>query len=391
MLLNEARAGRLLDDAGLDGLIGATQVNVFYLTGIWTKYENVALVARDRLTRPALAAPLHAVDFMLQALPGVGPVVTFGTFYREEGPGPLSEAEQAILRWSKERETVASQFDAVAALLVELGLAEARVGYDEKGLEPEQEAELAHRFPKLRLVPAFQLFRDIRMIKTPAEVDRLVGAVRVTEQAIDRAAHAAYEGMTEGEMSVIFETTQIQLGATPNMGHVGFGHSGMLGMINRPDDRLRRGDMIRFDAGCFYRGYASDLARTYSFGEPDEKLRRYYGASLAGEQAAIDFIRPGVTASQVFEHCIGAVRQSGIPHYKRHHVGHGIGIALAGYDRPLLGPNDHTPLEPGMVMEVETPYYEYGWGGIQVEDTVLVTESGCQILTSLSRELGVLG
>src|SRR5919199_2301079 len=106
MLLNEARAARLLDEAGLDGLIAATQVNVFYLTGIWTKYENVALVARDRLAQPALAAPLHAVDFALQAFPDVGPIVTFGTFYREEGPGPLGKAEQAILRWSKERETV---------------------------------------------------------------------------------------------------------------------------------------------------------------------------------------------------------------------------------------------------------------------------------------------
>jgi Xaa-Pro dipeptidase len=395
MLLNEARAARLMDEVGLDALLGATQVNVFYLSGVWSKYENLAIVKRDRLARPALAMPLHGVDYALGAFPGVEPILTFGTFYREayRGPGPaeLTEAEELVLRWSTEREPLPGQLDALSALIAELGLGAATVGYDEKGLEPEYVPELAHRFPRLRLVPAFQLFRKIRAIKTPAEVDRLIGALQVTEQAIVQAANSAYEGMTEREMSIAFETTQIRLGASQNMGHIGFGHSGMLGMINQPDDRLRRGDITRFDAGCFYRGYASDLARTFVFGEPSERVKRYYDATLVGQQAAIDFIKPGVPAAAVFERCVQTIRQAGLPHYRRHHVGHGIGIALAGYDIPLLGPKDRTPLEPGMVLEVETPYYEFGLGGLQVEDTVLVTDDGCKILTSISRQLGVLG
>ena len=191
-------------------------------------------------------------------------------------------------------------------------------------------------------------------------------------------------------MSTAFEVAQVRRGAQPSIGHVGFGRSGALGMLNFPEDRLRRGDLIRFDVGCVYRGYASDTARTFGFGRPADKALTYYEATVVGEDTAISMIKPGVIAADVFHATVDAVRRAGIPHYRRQHVGHGIGVGLAGYDPPLLAPGDQTPLEAGMVLEVETPYYELGMGGLQVEDTVLVTEEGCRILTTLSRRLEIL-
>ena len=85
------------------------------------------------------------------------------------------------------------------------------------------------------------------------------------------------------------------------------------------------------------------------------------------------------------------VRRLGIPHYNRQHVGHGMGLALGGYDAPRLAPGDHTPLEPNMVLAVEAPYYELGLGGLQVEDTVLLTDEGCRRLTRMSRGLEIVG
>ena len=92
--------------------------------------------------------------------------------------------------------------------------------------------------------------------------------------------------------------------------------------------------------------------------------------------------------SDIFNVAVQTVRNSGIPHYQRHHCGHGIGLEF--YDPPLISPHDHTKIEEGMVLNIETPYYELGFGGLQVEDTVLVTESGVRYLTKSSRELSIL-
>ena len=105
---------------------------------------------------------------------------------------------------------------------------------------------------------------------------------------------------------------------------------------------------------------------------------------------ALEMIKPGVTGAEIFAAAVKAVRQTGIPHYGRQHVGHGLGLGLSGYDQPLLAPGDHTPLEAGMVICVETPYYELGWGSVQIEDMIVVTEDGHRRLTTMSRDLQVL-
>jgi Xaa-Pro dipeptidase len=134
--------------------------------------------------------------------------------------------------------------------------------------------------------------------------------------------------------------------------------------------------------------YSSDISRTAVLGEPAPKLRRYYAAILAGEERALEVMRPGTPAGAVFEAAVAGTRAGGIPHYDRHHVGHGIGLDV--YDLPILNATTETPLAAGMVFEVETPYYELGFGGVQVEDTVLVTDEGHTLLTTSSRELFVI-
>ena len=120
------------------------------------------------------------------------------------------------------------------------------------------------------------------------------------------------------------------------------------------------------------------------------KAAAYYDALLAGQDRALGMVGPGATGDEIFNATVQEVRRRGIPHYNRQHVGHGMGLALGGYDGPRLAPGDHAPLEPGMVLAVEAPYYELGLGGLQVEDTVLVTEDGCRRWTAMSRNLEIL-
>jgi Xaa-Pro dipeptidase len=153
---------------------------------------------------------------------------------------------------------------------------------------------------------------------------------------------------------------------------------------------LKEGTVIRFDVGCKLEGYWSDIARLFAFrGEPPPRLEQYYRAMVAGEEEAIRIMRPGAVARDVFHATVEAVRAAGVPHYNRHHVGHAIGLEV--YEVPLLGPADDTPLEAGMIFEVETPYYEIGFAGVQIEDTVIVREDGGEMITTLPRGIERVG
>lgn len=131
-------------------------------------------------------------------------------------------------------------------------------------------------------------------------------------------------------------------------------------------------------------------------GPPPEKLGRYYEAIKAGIAAIMDVTKPGVPVSELFRAGVETVRQSGIPHYQRHHVGHGIGAEF--YEAPMLtsagqtaaihkkGTSD-TVLESGMVINIELPYYELGVGGLQIEDTLVIRPGGFEMLTISGRDL----
>ena len=143
-----------------------------------------------------------------------------------------------------------------------------------------------------------------------------------------------------------------------------------------------------FDIGVDYHGYKSDIGRLVSFGEPTKQTRDLFDASKAGQQTAIDMMKPGAVARDIFHAAVERVREAGIPTYQRQHVGHGIGIEY--YDLPVITPNSDTVLEEGMVFEVETPYYRLGVGGAFIEDTVIVTADGSEILTELDRDFIVI-
>ena len=179
-----------------------------------------------------------------------------------------------------------------------------------------------------------------------------------------------------------------ELGAAPFFTVVTIGERAALADVYPTDRALRPGDLVRFDLGCLVGPYRSDISRTAVLGQPTEKQARYYAGILAGERAAIAAMKPGVPVSQLFDVAVRVTRENGLPHYQRHHVGHSIG--LEPYDPPTINATTNTALEAGMVFCVETPYYEHGWGGVQVEDAVEITPNGSRTLTRSSQDLAVL-
>ena len=160
--------------------------------------------------------------------------------------------------------------------------------------------------------------------------------------------------------------------------------------------QIKQGDVIRLEGGCRFEWNFADTGRTAVVGPGDGKLERIYAAILAGERAALELVRPGVQPSELFNAAVAAVRKAGLADYRRHHVGHGIGLEM--YEMPLLVPSGKRSdihdigkgemlLEANMVVNVETPYYELGLGGFQIEDTVVVTSSGFEYLTQAPRDI----
>jgi len=263
-----------------------------------------------------------------------------------------------------------------------------RVGLDEGNLFAPTWKRVEERLAGTTLVPAYQMFRQARMVKAPDEVAALEKAALIAEDGIAAVLGMLRPGVTEREAARVYEQAVVGKGAEPFFTVVTIGERAALADVYPTDRALRPGDLVRFDLGCLVGPYRSDISRTAVLGTPTEKQARYYAAILAGERAAIAAMKPGVPVSQLFDLAVRVTRENGLPHYQRHHVGHGIG--LEPYDPPTINATTHTALEPGMVFCVETPYYEHGWGGVQVEDAVEITAGGSRTLTRSSQDLAVI-
>ena len=392
---------------GLNALIASSPINVFYTSDLCQYGECYALLPYERSVEPAVVVPISiSAPSVVMSPPWISDVRYYGEFYTETrwAEEPLTDSERRLVAaqrsWEKTEEG-----DPVAILiklLRERGLTRGKIGVDESNLPAEHSfwQRLKSSLPQLELVRAEKIFSEIRMIKTDEEVRRFQKAVDITEEAWGRALEQAREGMTEREFSDIYLHTIISEGGRiSSLGHYGMGMYGppisfgrrtaFVDIMLPSDYKLKRGDLIRFDGGCSYMGYDCDMGRTAVLGQPTQKQRKYYDATLKGEELGIEMTKPGVKASDIFNAVMNAVRKGGISHYRRQNTGHGL--AIQHTDPPRIGPKDQTPLEEGMVLCVETPYYEVGFGGLIVEDILLVTKKGHRRLTRSSRDLSAVG
>mgnify|MGYP001122948138 CR=1 FL=1 len=402
MLLNKIRAEKKMEQYGLNALIATSSANVFYTSDLCPYGECFALLPYERNVEPAIIAPISSsTPIALMSPPWISDIRYYGEFYTMTGwaKEPLTNAERNLVKaqesWEKTKE--ADPIAILIGLLEERGITKGKVGVDESNLPLQHPfwQKIKNKLPDLEVVRAQEIFREIRMVKSDEEIRRIQEAVRITEKAWETTLEQTREGMTEIEFAEIYQHTIISDGGKISswMGMYGppiaFGRRTAFVDIALPSDyKLKKGDLIRFDGGCSYMGYPCDMARSAVLGQPSEKLRKYWNAIFEGEKLAIDMAKPGVKASVIFNSVIEKVRKSGIPHYKRHHTGHGLGVD--GYDPPLISPNDHTLLEEGMVLCFETPYYEVGWGGILHEDIVVITKNEPRYLTKFEGELRII-
>ena len=384
------RLSAVLEAEGLDAIIGTTTENVYYASGLRSishaLFRGLELYAV--FTRRGTALVIPFIDTTGVASDGiqVDHLACYGKFFFEyaEDPGDIG---RKIREWT--RAPAASPAEALASVLGDLGVLGRRVGLDEGNLFPATWKRVEERLAGTTLVPAYQTFRQVRMVKGPDEVAALEKAALIAEDGIAAVLGMLRAGVTEREAARVYEQEVLRKGAEPFFTVVTIGERAALADVYPTDRALRPGDLVRFDLGCLVGPYRSDISRTAVLGKPTDKQARYYAGILAGERAAMAAMKPGVPVSQLFEIAVRVTRENGVPHYQRHHVGHGIG--LEPYDPPTINASTNTALEAGMVFCVETPYYEHGWGGVQVEDAVEITPNGSRTLTRSSQDLAIIG
>jgi Xaa-Pro aminopeptidase len=311
----------------------------------------------------------------------------YGNFFFSENKF-LDEAEKEILTIVK-RSTEKHPLKLLLQTLKEEKIDRGKIAIDERNLTPSMFSFFKKSLPRAEILEGHALFQEIRMVKTGEEIVRLKKAFEITEKAIFESLERAKEGISESELARKFERIIFDSGGMPLFTVIGFGRRSALPNVQPSSRKLKKGEVIRYDVGCRYSLYCSDVSRIACLGEPSKKYQEYYEAVLRGLEKALDEVRSGVEVSHIFDVAVETVRRSGIPEFKRHHVGHGIGIEV--YDLPSITEGNKVLLEENMVLCLETPYYQLGFAGVQVEDAIVVKKKGYELLTKSSREIQKIG
>jgi len=226
-----------------------------------------------------------------------------------------------------------------------------------------------------------------RMIKDNEELRAITDAVKVGAAAYKDALSAVGSGVRESEVAGRLEYAARQAGADGMSFEtiVAAGKRSALPHGRASNQPMPSRGFVVIDSGVILRGYCSDMTRTVHLGRVSREKDRWYKAVLEAQLAAIAAVAPGKTASEVDQAARQALRKYGLARYFTHSTGHGVGLEI--HEPPRLAKSQLERLEPGMVITIEPGIYLPGRGGIRIEDMVVVTDRGAQVLTPVTKEL----
>lgn len=262
-----------------------------------------------------------------------------------------------------------------------------RLGFESDHLTFAQHRSYSEALEGIELVPAEGLVEKIRIIKDAGEIEALAKAAELGDAALEEVLRMVRPGVTERELALELEFFMRRHGADK----VGFdfivasGERSALPHGVASDKEIKLGDLITFDFGCYYEGYTSDMTRTVVLGKADAKQREIYELVLRAQLAALEAIKPGASGVEVDKVARDIISAAGHGEHFGHGLGHGVGLMV--HEGPRLSPSSADVLEPGMVVTDEPGVYIPGWGGVRIEDLVVVTEEGSRVLTKFPKEL----
>jgi Xaa-Pro aminopeptidase len=237
------------------------------------------------------------------------------------------------------------------------------------------------------LVPASSLVERVRARKTADEAGLIEAACGIADKALDGVLPVIKAGISELDLKTELDyrirtggaedgafDTMVLFGARPSQPHAN----------SRRDVRLKAGDFILIDYGACHDGYRSDTTRTFVFGKASDEQKLAYKTVLKSQEASLEKVFPGSNGRDINDLALGIIRGAGLPAFE-YGIGHGVGLEI--HEEPFMRQNTDVILEAGMVVTIEPGTYQPGWGGIRIEDTVLVTPDGHKVFTHFPKEL----
>lgn len=298
----------------------------------------------------------------------------------------LCQVEEGYVRqesWIQDirpfKEFVTSPISLLKDVLREMGLEKGYIGIETEYLAAKYHSQLTAELPDIRTGSCEELFARVRMFKTPPEVEILRNGYVATEKALMSTYLTVVEGETEKSMANRLAAGMMHCGADfAHFYHINAGPNTGYPHMHPSDYRVKRGDIVKADCSGLFKDYLTNIGRTAKMGKLTEEDISYWVRLRRIHHTIADMLRPGNTGRQLFEKAGELHEKEGIP-FPYAHNGHGIGLQV--HERPIIGPYEDIPYEPGMVSTVETRVRWVGKVGYHMEDLYLITE-GAPVLLS---------
>jgi Xaa-Pro aminopeptidase len=352
------RIGRIrsiLEAEGLDAALVTNPSNVFYLSG-HDGGEASLLISADRLA--LFTDSRYTIQAAAQA--------------------PLYE----------QRIFAKSMTEELAAYLAETKAR--RVGFEASHLSFERFEECRKAFALDELRPLDKPMTGFRAIKDDGEIALMRESVRIADLAFDHIRTFIRPGMTELEIAAELEYFMIRNGASGNSFPpiVAAGERSAMPHAAPTERKALAGEWIKLDFGCRYRNYCSDTTRMVFLGEPEERIRKIYDAVLTAQTAAVKTAKAGLSVKDLDLTARAILDELGYGGKFLHGLGHGVGIDI--HEHPHVSWKQEVLLEEGMAVTIEPGVYIEGYGGVRIEDIVVIGKDGCEVLTKAPKELAVV-
>ncbi|MEK4081169.1 M24 family metallopeptidase [Solibacillus sp. FSL K6-1126] len=286
-------------------------------------------------------------------------------------------------------EDTENAWDVVAKTVTGRNVAFDTLAIEKSHLTVERLEAIQERYEQLKFVNIDEKINALRISKDETELEKLRKAAQLADYAIQVGCDAIAEGVTEMEILNTIESAIKAKGYAMSFDTMVLAGEKAASPHGTPGNRkVKKGDLILFDLGVIYEGYCSDITRTVAFGQPNDEQIEIYNAVRRSNEAAIDAVKPGVRAMDLDKIARDVITDAGYGQYFTHRLGHGLGISV--HEFPSINGANEFVLNEGTVFTIEPGIYKTDVAGVRIEDDVVVTKDGVEILTSFTKELVIL-
>lgn len=383
----EYRIKELLRKKGLDGAIVSSPENFHYVTGFGGHQHTVSrqpgftlavMRADDKVPTHLTTMDFEAATFRIKAA-GLNFVVDpYDTWV-----GLKTWDEIAHGAVVPDKTAMESSMDKLVQFMKACDLANKKVGVELDYLPVPYYKSLTEKFPEAEFVDISDLFVYARSVKQPDEIEMFRKLCRIADHGFTEVSKIAKIGVSERELVQCFREDVIKSGFCAPSAWSMFSTGPSSARLTLPGDGVvKDGDVVKFDAGvnAEFDFYTTDTSRAWIIGNGDPVLLKLKDRLYEGQRRMIAAAKPGLPINELYHTAYDYVKEM-FPCYRRGHQGHSISMGPATAETPYINASETRPLEAGMILAMEVPCYIDGVNGFNIEDMVLITEDGCEVLT----------